>query len=182
MWYKRKNLGLHPHDPVLSFFGILFWNYFILDTPNDSLSNTESEDGQDLDTPLGTGCDAPQAYAFEPIRLAGLQVSDESEYSDDCDDDNEISSSDAENDERLHNLAWCQCGNCSNQTLGSVTVRECVCCQEIPPFAPRIQVDDYPEDLKCITHNPHFFIICLDIEVLDVALLSMADVKAETLV
>ena len=63
----------------------------------------------------------------------------------------------------------------SNQTVGSVT--ECICCHWWQQLPPRIQA----EGQKCISRiNPHFFTPCLDTEVVDVALLSMADVRAET--
>ena len=39
----------------------------------------------------------------------------------------------------------------------------------------------YTLDYQCITQNPHFSTIYLDTEVLEVALLAMADVRVETL-
>lgn len=159
-----------------------------MDTPDSCLSNPDSTSGSDDDQDVyhthPVASNAPQGYAFESV-VAGIHLSDHSADSDIIDDgisseDSSPVSSDHEDRERLHNVEWCQCGSCSVQTLGSV--KECLCCKEIPAIAPRIQDQEQPQDLKCITHNPHFFTLCLDMEVLEVAMLSMADVKAETIV
>ena len=59
---------------------------------------------------------------------------------------------------------------------------ECVCCLEIAAISHRIQLNEQATDLRRITDNHYFFIAHLDVEVLEVAVLSMADVKADAVV
>ena len=59
---------------------------------------------------------------------------------------------------------------------------ECVCCLEISAVSHRIQPNEEATDLRCITESRYFFTVCLDVEVLEVAVVSMADVKADAIV
>ena len=135
---------------------------------------TQSED-EESDQEILSACrNAPHGYDFEPVIVAGLQLSEPSDESTDQEEEEE------EDGERLQHVAWCQCGNCSVETL--ISAVECVCCLEIPAILHRIQLNEQATDLRCITDNPHFFTVCLDVEVLEVAVLSMADVKADAIV
>lgn len=138
-----------------------------VDTGTESgYSDPEAPDQEQLGTNL------PEGYAFEPV-LAGLQLSQSDTGSDN--DSSASSENEPAEQERMQNVDWCECGRCAVQTLNSAA--ECVCCQEIPVISGRILDHDH-----CITQNPHFDTICLDIEVLEVSLLSMADVRADSIV
>lgn len=72
--------------------------------------------------------------------------------------------------ERLGNITWCQCGHCTPMP----TVTESVCCQEAG-------LDHMLRDHSCITMVRSFGMLCLEVDVLEVAMLSLKDVRAETL-
>ena len=146
-------------------------------SPGDSLSHfimDTSMDSETSDQDVGLGDDpsirVSEVYVFEPV-LADVQLSDGT-HSDTGDD-----TGDEPSNERLLNANWCQCGSCSESgTVHTLNTRlECQYCQEIPAIA------GCTLDYQCITQNPHFSTICLDAEVLEVALLAIADVRVETL-
>lgn len=150
-----------------------------------SSSSSGDEDSQEEYPTSG-----PQPYAFEPIIRANSEWSQESEDSQNTDitsdDESDIEGTNNEgrdNDEpeggqRFTNHSWCSCGNCSVATLTYNT--ECICCQEIAAISHKLSTEE--EDLMCITSNVYFGTFCLDVEALDLALLTMADVKAESLI
>ena len=116
--------------------------------------------------------------ALEYLRLMLLSpVLADVQLSDGTDSDTGDDSGDEPGNQRLLNANWCQCGSCNESgsvhTLNSRS--ECQCCQEIPAIA------GCTLDYQCITQNPHFSTRCLDTEILEVALLAMADVRVETL-
>ena len=76
----------------------------------------------------------------------------------------------------FHDLSWCRCGNCSVATLSDQ--EECLCCHEIPAIHHIILLEE--EELNYITANIYFSIFGCDVESLDLALLSMADIKADS--
>ena len=78
---------------------------------------------------------------------------------------------------RFRDLSWCKCGSCSVATLSHEEV--CLCCHEILAIQHIILLEE--EELNCITANVYFPIFCCDVESLDLALLSMADIKADSL-
>ena len=80
-------------------------------------------------------------------------------------------------------MDWCQCRYCSSETL--TYMGKCWCFTEIPAIAGGIQYEqDSCEDFRCITNHPYFSTLWLDIdvEVQDLALLLIADIKADTVV
>ena len=75
-------------------------------------------------------------------------------------------------DPSLGNTDWCSCGNC----IPMLTARESICCQESGPLTPKLS------DGECITTNsPRFYWICMDVDALEVAMLSIADMKVDRL-
>ncbi|ESO88706.1 hypothetical protein LOTGIDRAFT_125676, partial [Lottia gigantea] len=73
---------------------------------------------------------------------------------------------------RLISADWCQCENC--RVLP--TVVECICCHEVDAAQHRME-DGY----KCVTDNPYFGSICLEVEVLKVAAIARADFRQDIL-
>ena len=63
-----------------------------------------------------------------------------------------------------------------------MTVKESLCCQEIPAIQDKLVDNAQEEYLQCITKNPRFYWICMDCEELETAMLSMADMRADSLV
>ena len=62
-------------------------------------------------------------------------------------------------------------------------VVESLCCKEISALEDKLcNAEDAAKYCNCITQSPRFYSICLDSEALNVALLSMADVRDDTLV
>ena len=77
-------------------------------------------------------CTSNQGYDFEPVIVGGLQLSESGDESTDQEEE--------EDGERLQRVAWCQCGNCSVETL--ISAVECICCLEISAISHRIQLNE----------------------------------------
>ena len=77
---------------------------------------------------------------------------------------------------RLGTTNWCTCHNCGSMP----TVMECLCCREVHSVEHKLQPENGPE-LSCLTDNQRFYWICLDRDALEVAMLYMADLKANRL-
>lgn len=105
----------------------------------------------------------PIAYAFEPVRAEGvLAPPTEPDLESDDEQERDVS-------ERTGNSRWCLCGAC----LPMSSDAESVCCQEMNL--------DHLMDHSCITSNLTFRMLCLEREVLEVSMLLLRDVRAETL-
>ena len=141
---------------------------------------SSGEEGEDIDDTLDQTIGLPRAYAFEPVIASPDEHSknEDSNSSISSDSDSQVLDGEPEKGPRFHNLSWCHCAHCSVNTLNYDW--ECVCCREIGAIQHRIELEENP--LSCITLNHHFSVLCIDKEVLDTFLLSMADVKAETLI
>ena len=133
----------------------------------DPLSSTSSDSDHDERQKQRM----PAAYALEPLRkdCSGSKVSSSSSSSSSSSDggmpvDDEL--------DRTASTDWCSCTRCSRMP----TVDECKCCREMGDIYHRMV------DLECITKHPKFATICLDVDVLEVGLLSMLDLRAETLI
>ena len=115
----------------------------------------------------------PLGYALEPLIPTNELDSDNS--ASDL-QESELEESGDENPElgRIGNTDWCTCQNCGLMP----TVKESVCCQEMT-LDHKLHLEN--EDLSCILKHPRFGWICLDSEALEVAMLSMADLKADHL-
>lgn len=113
----------------------------------------------------------PVAYAFEPVNNVPNQLA-EPENADELPD---LALHDMHVDfDRRADTDWCVCGNCHMMP----TNLECVCCHEIDRIHQRIPVI-HGETIGCIRDNVSFHNVCLNVEVLDVALLLMQDVRAD---
>ena len=117
----------------------------------------------------------PMAYAFEPIAAGGQTLPDASDSSN---EDSEVEYSQQEPGvaSRFDDLSWYKCGNCSVATLSRE--EKCLCCHEISAVQHRIPLEE--EELNCISANVYFPMFCCDVESLDLALLSMAAIKADS--
>ena len=116
-------------------------------------------------------------YAFEPV-IARADLDDGSGESESCSEsepEHDRDNGDPGPEYRLDSTDWCICQNC---TLIS-TVKESTCCHEVPGVQQKLHGDD--GKFSCIIANPRFYWICLDSEQLEVAMLSIADLKAERL-
>ncbi len=74
-------------------------------------------------------------------------------------------------EEWIGNTAWCVCGCCTVMP----TTQESLCCQEA-------SLDHVVHGHLCITMVPRFNTLCLEVDVLEVAMLSLKDMWVETLV
>jgi len=136
------------------------------DSSDSSVSEEEIRTG---------GRSFPQPYAFEP-------TSARVNYDDDADSettgsDDGFQGVDLEAADRTSGTFWCQCGNCVPMPSNA----ECTCCAEIANIQDRRNSQAHSLALVCISENPSFSTVCLDLEVLDVALLLMHDIRAESL-
>ena len=62
-------------------------------------------------------------------------------------------------------------------------VVESLCCKEISALGDKLHnAEDAAKDSSCIIQSPRFYWICLNSDALIMALLSMADVRVNTLV
>ena len=108
-----------------------------------------------------------------------IQLSD-GEYSEGGHEDDNAGKNDVRSDPELRcskyffPLDWCQCQKYPNETLGYI--RKYICCPKISAIAPR----SWEGEQKCPTRfSPSVWIV---IRVLDVALVSMADISADIIV
>ena len=139
------------------------------------LSDNGSEDASLSDT--DDDVTGPVAYGFEPI-IEYISSSEDDTSSSDSDS----SSSDGEydSDQRLGNTSLCE------QCIAMPTHKESRCCQEVDVVTRKIEhcdeTDEECETYSCITEVPRFYWICEDIEALEVAMLTMADLRADSFV
>lgn len=128
----------------------------------------------------------PVGYDFEPIIAAGEDDSTDNNSasgSEDTDSLNGVELEDSDDgdldpQQRLGNTNWCDCQNCGQMH----TAIESVCCKEMNAVQYKLnQLDQGIEeqDHPCITMTQRFHWICVDSDALEVAMLSMADVRAE---
>lgn len=103
----------------------------------------------------------PMAYAFEPIRRANQAVLRREEY---------VEPVLVWGAERVGNTTWCRCGCCAAMP----TVTESICCEEA-------DLEHVMRGQTCITGVRTFGLLCREVDVLEVAMLSLKDVRAETL-
>ncbi|KAL2098293.1 hypothetical protein ACEWY4_007500 [Coilia grayii] len=105
----------------------------------------------------------PVAYAFEPIRRERkVQIKKVGDL-----DEPLLLLSGVE---RVGNTAWCSCGHCTAMP----TPWESVCCQEA-------HLGHLLGELRCITQSRTYEMLCCERDVLEVAMLSLREVRAETL-
>jgi len=134
--------------------------------------SSDSSDSEE-EVPTGRGS-FPQPYAFEPTS-ASVNYHDDADSETGSDDG--FQGVEMEVVDRTSGTCWCQCGNCVPMPSNA----ECTCCAEIASIQHRRNSQAHSLALGCITENPSFSTVCLDLEVLDVALLLMHDVRAESL-
>ena len=77
-------------------------------------------------------------------------------------------------DSRVGNVSWCSCGNCVPMS----THVESLCCAEVPAIQHRV-----PDPVgTCVTEHKDFVAVCTNRAVLDVGLLSLHDLRADSLI
>ena len=127
-------------------------NHFVTCANAAQLHGESRSEDEESDQEILSVCrNAPKGYDFEPVIVAGLQLSEPSDESTDQEDEDE-------DGERLQHVAWCQCGNCSVERLSSAVER--VCCLEVPAISQRIQLNEQATDLRCI-YRPSLFLHCV---------------------
>jgi hypothetical protein len=122
----------------------------------------------------GECTDVPVAYSFEPV-IADLQLNSADSDGSSSSETEPDPDPDSEND-RTTGHFWCTCGHC----LVMSTRLECLCCREIRHIQYRIPPAD-GQGSPCIRDNADFAAVCLNRDVLDVSLLLMRDVMADSL-
>lgn len=140
--------------------------------PSSSPNLSDDDDGEDDgDAQARMARDAARGiepYLFEP--LADAPVAGAGELAGEAADgeaaaaagDNINANEDLE--ARLGNNNWC---SCSGGCIPMRTIRESLCCKEVQRVMEK--VDEYPEELDCITAHPGFRSVCLDRYVLETA-------------
>lgn len=113
----------------------------------------------------------PEPYAFEPIKNYHKPESTCTEADSEDEDSEKEPLPEKKADSKLNNMNWCICGKCV--VLPGMKEHHCVCCGHI--FA----LNMLRNGLQCVTDNPQFQTVCLNREVLDVALLSAASFLKE---
>lgn len=140
-------------------------------------------DGEDEDDLQVNVLRNPQAYAFEPFvhrNEVTVNQADTLNSENDSDIDSHDNDSNPEFDptenrqSRLDNTDWCTCGYCEIMP----TLQESYCCQEL-----RLEhkLQDLGVTHKCVTENPVFNTVAINRDVLDVAMMSLRNVKASVL-
>ncbi len=105
------------------------------------------------------------AYAFEPVMRRRVERPVFAE------DEGAAAAPDGDgSEERFGNTSWCKCGHCSAMP----TTVESVCCHEA-------DLDNVLGELSCITLSRTFQMLCGERDVLEVAMLSLREVRAERL-
>uniref|UniRef100_A0A667WXP1 P2X purinoreceptor 7 intracellular domain-containing protein n=1 Tax=Myripristis murdjan TaxID=586833 RepID=A0A667WXP1_9TELE len=102
----------------------------------------------------------PMAYAFEPVRRRERMENISSE-------EQPLVASGVE---RVGNTTWCLCGHCTQMP----TATESICCREV-------DVDHLVRDIECITLSRTYQMLCCEREVLEISMLSLREVRANTL-
>ncbi|XP_069115677.1 P2X purinoceptor 7-like [Argopecten irradians] len=102
-----------------------------------------------------------EPYQFEPLRAEKSCDDRQNSDSEDSDIDDEEA---IQVEQRLHNTAWCECGNCSSMT----TMEECVCCAEIDLVHYKTETAD--QEIHCIIEHESFIANCLNRHVLHVSM------------
>ena len=74
-------------------------------------------------------------------------------------------------EERIGHSEWCTCGMCAAMP----SAVECICCQEIDELNWKLH------GLACITEHGNFSSVCLNEDVLRTAVVSMVDVRGDTI-
>ena len=128
-------------------------------------SNYDSENDFDTANNFGDSCTVrcPIGYAFEPVVSAADTASASARDS----DQDSVSSV---TETRTDNTRWCHCGYCAVMPSN----KECLCCKEIGSIQHRVGTG-------CVTENPSFSGVCINQDVLEVSLLLMSDIRADTL-
>uniref|UniRef100_A0A8D0CR22 P2X purinoreceptor 7 intracellular domain-containing protein n=1 Tax=Sander lucioperca TaxID=283035 RepID=A0A8D0CR22_SANLU len=108
----------------------------------------------ELERPVESVC--PIAYAFEPIRRGNRAVVRRYVEQPVV----------VWGEERVGNSTWCQCGCCTAMP----TVSESICC-------PQADLDHVLRGQSCITMACTFAILCREVDVLEVAMLSLKEVR-----
>ena len=93
---------------------------------------------------------------YSQVELEKLQKLHECELSENSSSDEELNSS------RLENLHWCKCSCCV--IYNTFKLVKCKCCREFSTL-----LNDKLNDIKCITMNNEFEILCLNRIVLETA-------------
>ncbi|XP_072166822.1 uncharacterized protein [Diadema setosum] len=127
------------------------------DYSEDISDTSEEDDGDDCEIAGYTWGEKP--YMFEPLaEEPGPEV-------DKAAGENPESAEDGvDSGARLGNNDWCLCsGGCTPMP----TVEESKCCKELQQIVTRM--DEYPEELGCITAHPGFQTVCLNQWVLETA-------------
>ncbi|XP_064457033.1 P2X purinoceptor 7-like [Ornithodoros turicata] len=108
-------------------------------------------------------------YEDEPLRESAGDLSESLSEDDDEDDERSLSGVSAVSSDGSApmNHGWCQCLRC----VIMPTVQECVCCQDYTEVQQK-------QPKGCITQHNYFGVLCLDTEVLSVALCEPLDTNA----
>ena len=109
----------------------------------------------------------PVAYAFEPVRTTAVRRAPPVELDD---GEESVTLQNLPEDVRVGNVAWCRCGRC----IPMQTEVESVCCLDMDNLESLIHGN-------CITESRTYTMLCLERDVLEVSMLLLKDVRAETL-
>ena len=118
----------------------------------------------------------PIGYGFEPVRINSDSDQNSSTDLGSTSTGRQIED-DGDPNIRLGNSDWCFCTQCCPRMVESFY------CKEILALEDKLcNAEDAAKDCSCITQSLRIYWICLGSEALNVALLTMADARADTLV
>ena len=119
-------------------------------------------------TMANSSANSVQPYQFEPLmtheELETFRRRTRNRREGDSDDEQREGSNE---DSRIGNSRWCSCGIC----VPMPTTEESVCCQEL------CEARDNIGENSCVTSNQAFERVCLDPDVLQTALVLVANVR-----
>ena len=107
-------------------------------------------------------------YRFEPESVSSLTVDDSSSSESETDIREQASFT-----ERLASTSWCECAKCTAMTSGV----ECQCCKEMEGVSERMA----ESEINCITEHEQFKVVCLNKDVLYIALVMMNTIRGDPL-
>ena len=112
-----------------------------------------------------TMANSVEPYQFEPL----MTLEELEAFRERRDNRNNEDSGGEERDEdsRTGTTRWCSCGRC----VAMPTSKESICCKELR------EARDKMGEITCITRHPAFERVCLDSEVLQTALVAIANVR-----
>lgn len=151
-------------------WGTLFLKFVMANDELDLVLSTSEDEEDNTENLIKT----PSAYAFEPVTKYTVSDRDNTTNSDSSEEELSqcVLTAKQLNQWRLNSCSWCTCNCC----ILMPTVVECRCCKE-SSFV-HLLAAVKRENLGCITQLPMFNSVCLERDVLEVAIVNLRHARA----